>query len=269
MEAITKTFRGLLRSGWGHLVALDANNSVPGVYSKPIYGWYHGDRDVVAMNRLPAIAIDGESISIDWLGLQTQVKEYNFEVLCYVREEDMDISTSYIHEMVRLVESTARELSHWWVFDLCYFDRQYFIDPQYLISNYTAELQPYANQILADDAADWIASHGGGTPAYETPRNKDLFVAAYLKLFEEDPLTDAWATTPFTYTENGITYTTTAGDLIAKARLKHQSPARFVYDFRIKDVSFGFVSRGASLLRAASVRCYAKEVQNITEFGPL
>ena len=268
MEAITKTFRGLLRSGWGHTVSLGGND-VPSVFSKPIYGWYHGDREVISENRLPAIAIDGESIGIEWLGLQTQVREYNFDVLCYVREDDMDASTSAIYEMVRLVEATARELSHWWVFDLCYFDRQYFIDPQYLISNYTTELQPYANTILADDAADWTTSHGSGTEPYEAPRTKDLFVAAYLKCFEEDPLTDAWATTPFNYTIGNITYTTTAGDLVTAARAKNQVPARFVYDFRIRDISLGFVAKGAQLLRAASVSCYAKEAQSITEFGPL
>jgi len=268
MEAITKTFRGLLRSGWGHTISLDGND-VPGVYSQPVYGWFHGDREVIVPNNLPAIAIDGESITIEWLGLQTQVKTYDFEVLCYVREEDMDISTSYIYEMVRLIEATARELSHWWVFDLCYFDRQYFIDPQYLISNFSAILTPYANTILAIDASDWVSSHGGGGEPYETPRTKDLFVAAYLKLFDEDLLTSAWATTPFSYTENNIIYSTTPKDLIETARKKHQIPARFVYDFRIKDVSFGFVAKGSHLLRAASVRCYAKEVQNITEFGPL
>ena len=268
MEAVTKTFRGLLRSGWGQVVSLNGND-VPAVFSKPIYGWYHGDREVIAVNNLPAIAIDGESISIEWLGLQTQVKEYNFEVLCYVREDDMDISTSYVYEMVRLIEATARELSHWWVFDLCYFNRQYFIDPQYLITNFTTILQPYANAILASDSADWTASHGSGTEPYETPRNKDLFVAAYNKLFDEDPLTDTWATTLFSYTENNITYTTTPATLITNSRLKHQTPARYIYDFRVKDVSFGFVARGANLLRAASVRCYAKEVLDITEFGPL
>lgn len=289
MEAVTKTFRGLLRSGWGSKTVTDSYDveghlvtgvEVPSVYNKPIYGWFHGDRDVIALNGLPAIAIDGESVSIDWLGLQTQVKEYNFDILCYVREEDMDTSTSYLNEMVRLVESTVRNLSHWWVFDLCYFDRKYFIDPGYLISNYKSILEPYANKIIADDSAEWTASHGGGEP-YTPPREKDLYVSAYLKLFEEDGLTASWATTPFQYKDvwestsredqwiDSKYYTTTAAALISKARLKNQVPARFIYDSRIKDISYGFVAKGSNLLRAASIRCYAKEVQNITEFGPL
>jgi hypothetical protein len=138
-----------------------------------------------------------------------------------------------------------------------------------LISNYSSILQPYANIILTEDENDWTDSHGSGTEPWEQPRQKDLFVAAYLRLFNEDPLTDAWATTPFTYDESGMTYTTTAGALIAAARAKHQIPARFVYDFRIKDITLGYVAKGAQLLRAASVRCYAKEVQSITAFGPL
>lgn len=275
MEDLINTYRELLRNEWLSW-AEDSNlNLVPAVLNYPIQAWWHGDREVISANQLPAIALDSESFTPDWSGFRIQEHEYNFDVLCYIRRDDPDDSKTTIHEMARLVRMVVQDQSRWWVFSECMFDKQIFYDPKYLIDNFGSILKPYVDQISLDYTQDWDASHTafdgspGSPPSAPELREKDSYVAAYLKLFYEDPLTDAWATTEFTYTDKqGEEHVTTPGDLITLARAERIIPARFMGDSRIKNINYGYVYKGAELLYGAQISIYAKEQWPITNFGP-
>ncbi len=271
MEALTKTFRELIRSGWPNQIAV-GTATVPCVFDRPIAGWWHGDREVISMNDLPALAIDAEALNISWSAFRTQEKEYKFDILIYVRRDNQDDSTTELYEIARLAERTIRKLSRWWIFDLCFFDLNPFIDPQYLVDNYSAsQLTPYITTIESEFETDWDDTHtgydGGSGPVAPDLREKDLAVAAYLKLYDEDSLTDPWATTTFAHPVTGADVT--PKEIIEQYREDERVPARFVGDCRIESISYGYVNKGASLLRACQISVYAKEMDPVNAFGPL
>jgi hypothetical protein len=273
MEAVLKTFRELLRSGWPNQITI-GSSSVPGVFNEAIHGWWHGERDVPSIDDLPAISIDPDSLEINWSGEQIQEKEYKFNIICYVRRDDSDDSLSVLNEIARLAERTIRKLSRWWVFDPCYFDLQPFIDPQYLINNYAGvggPLTSYMTAIQSDFNTSWADSHtgygGGSAPAAPTLRQKDLAASAYLKLYYEDALTDAWADAEITSPITGELVT--VKNIINQYKVDERVPARFIGDCRITSISFKDVAEGQSLVRACKISVYAKEQDPVTVFGPL
>ncbi len=275
MQDVTITWRELLRGEWLS-TATDMNgNSVPGVFGKPIYAFWHGDREVITANEVPCLVVDSESMTPEWVGFRVQEQEYDFDVMGYVRESDPEDSKDVVHEIARLIKVITELQSRWWVFTECIFDKAIFYDPQYLIDNYSAILTPYVSDVENDYENDWNAQHtawsGGGTPpAVESLAEKDKYVAAYLKLFYEDALTAAWATDDLNYTDkNGNTHTTTARDLILLARSEKLVPARFMSDTKIKNINYGFIYKGSELLYATQVSIYAKEYFPINVFGPI
>lgn len=281
MEAVTKTLRQLLIASWPTV-----QSNIPYVLIEPIKAWWHGDRAVISMNELPAIAIDGESESIDWSSFQTQEREYKIDVLCYCRGDDADLSTKIIYEMARLVERAWRQHVHWWVFERCYFDMEYMYDPQYLIdlnadvtSPFYEVLDPWIADISSSFASEWADAHqayGGGTaPPCPSIRTEELYAAAYLKLYNEidDALLDTspWDTVISFTDEIGNAMSSSVGNIIRAYREDEIVPVRFIGDSRITAGSFGYVSNkgGASLLRACEINIYAKEQELVPSFGPL
>lgn len=276
MEDLMLTFRELLRNEWLSWTVDDNSNAIPGVLGRGVKAWWHGDREVITANDLPAIVIDSTGMTPDWTAFRTQEHEHNFDILCYVRETDADDSKTVIHEMARLIQMVVQDQSRWWAFHECFFDKELFYSPQYLIDNYGSILLPYTSDIVFDYETDWNAQHKaydgiiGSGPSPQDLSTNDLYVAAYLKLFYEDPLTASWATTDFDYTDKyGTTYTTTPKDLILLARSERIVPARFISDSKIKNINYGYVYKGAELLYGAQISMYAKEHWPITNFGPI
>jgi len=275
MEDITLTWQELLRNEWFSYAVDNNSNVVPGVLGRPIKAFWHGDREVITGNEIPAIVIDSESMTPEWEAFRVQIQEYNFDVIGYVRESDADDSKSVVHEMARIIKIISERNSRWWVFHECFFDKELFYDPQYLIDNYSSILNPYVADVVSDYEGDWNSHHtaysGGGTPPVpESLDTKDKYVSAYIKLFYEDPLTSAWATDTLTYTDKeGRTHDTTTRDLIALARSENIAPVKFMSDTKIKNINYGYVYKGSELLYAVQISMYSKEHLPITEFGPV
>jgi hypothetical protein len=275
MEDVLITWRELLRNEWLSS-ATDINlNTVPGVLGRPIKAWWHGDREVITANDVPVVVVDSESMTPEWDGFRVQEQNYNFDVLCYVRESDADDSKTVCHEMARIIKRISEKQSRWWIFSECLFDKEIFYDPQHLISNHTAILSPYLTEVDSSFTLDWIEQHtayDGGPSEIEVPTldQNSRYVAAYLKLFYEDPLTDSWTKEEFKYTDKeGNEHTTTPGALISLAREEEIIPARYISDCKIKNINYGYAYKGAELLYGAQISMYAKEQVSISQFGPM
>ena len=137
-----------------------------------------------------------------------------------------------MNEFIRLYERAARKLSHFWIFEPCVFNMQYFYDPQYLIDlntnlgQFQGVLDPYITIVQNRYNAQWASAHqdyqgfAGSAPAAPVPDTSSLYIAAYLELVNTDPLTDVWATTPIDYTPmySNDVFSTTPAAIITEYR---------------------------------------------------
>jgi hypothetical protein len=286
MQAVTKTLRELIRAYWPTSDNSDYTleptippDIIPETLDVRIKSWWHGDREVINLNDLPAIAIDAEAVSIDWSAFQTQIREYKLDVMCYVRRDDYDDSTTAIYEMARQAERAIRRFPRWWAFELSYFTLQPIVTPSDILNEYgqslgiEAALDEYEAIIIEDFETAWAASHTGtgGEDPPEPPelRTNDLLVSAYSKFFYE--------CSDESILEKTIKYpdptigprTMIIGDIISKFRADGIVPARYIGDCRITDISYGYVSKGNALVRACQISLFAKEMEPVVNFGPL
>lgn len=266
MESILKTLTEILR---GELPKDAADQ--PCVLDEPIYGWFHGDRQIIADNELPAIVVDGSGFDMNWAAFHAYERKWNFRVMCYTRADDGDKGTSLLNEMTRLVVQTIRRHSRMWVFEPCLFDLKRFHSPTHLYSHATI-LGPVASDVKLEWQTRWNLTHRpqGSDPIPSAPLlgDEQAYVTAYLRYYNGTGALSLNSTLTYYDADGKAYYTNPAQNYVAYQR-DSVNPVRLLSFVKVEDVQYSLVTtRNNQFLRASEIKVSAREIDPMHEFGP-
>jgi len=263
MERITRTFREIVRTG----LPLNADG-LPSVYGEPIRGWFHGDRQLVSNDELPAIAFDSQRRHTEFGTFRARDHDWQFSIICYVRLDHSDFSTTMLHEMARLVDDVISRHTRVWVFDRCIFCLTDFVLPSHL-TTHSAYLSSYVADVRSDWLARWNATHQvqGTDPVPTAPVLVDdiAYPMGYYRLFESGSVATG-GTFSFYYDnlEQGLS---TPNQVLEQYKSERRRPVRLLSFTRVGDIDYGVVPKmGQMYLRGAELRVSVKEIEPLTQF---
>jgi hypothetical protein len=265
MERILKTAREIVRTEF----PTDGNGNPVCVGDREIMAFWHGDKQIVGQQQFPVIVFDSNDRQTEFATFRARMHNFNFSVLCYIKEDDSDFATTIVHDMARIVDHILSQHTRIWVFDKCIFDGEDFKSPTHLTTH--SELSSYATQAETEWEARWNATHQvQGTDTPPTPPTLDSgtkYALGLYKFFNEAP---SASTTPYTFKhDNGIEETTTANDVLTRYRNHYVKPVRLVSFTTIGDIQFGYVPKlDAQYLRAAELKVSCREIDPLHVFGP-
>jgi len=264
VERILKTVREIIR---GNIpVNSDGNPSVAG---REIKSWFHGDRENIANNKLPAIAFDSEDRQTEFTTFHGYQYDWNFSILCYCQLDYSDDVTEYLHRLSHIVSKIVQEHTKVWIFEPCFFDAIDFISPSYLFS-FDSELANQLTDIEAEWQARWNVTHkvqgSDVIPTAPILNDAEKYAAAYYRYYTEE---DGSAEPVVTYTKHGKFFQTTPYNIIQTYKGMKINPVRFLSFMKVDNISYGIVPKtNNQYLRAAQIKVSAKEIDPIHIFGP-
>lgn len=246
------------------------SEGLPCVLDRVVSGWFHGDRQIIANNELPAIVVDGNSQRVDWLGYRMFQINWNISVICYIRADDADDATTLINEMTRIVANILKKHSKIWVFEPCIFDMEYFHSPAHLQTH--DELDPIVNEIRDDFITRWNITHlpqgtGGSIPTAPTIDDNEAYIMAYIKYFTQYAASNE-ATVAYYDFSNNLHYTNV--NKIYSAYINDDvKPVRLLSFVKIDNIQYGYVpKKNNQILRASEIQLSAVEIEPVFSFGP-
>lgn len=264
MEQILKTIREIARAG------LPKNAlGQPVVFDTPIMSWFHGDRQVISINELPAITFDSESRATEYGTLRAREHTWNLTVNCYVRLDDTEFTLTMLHEITRLIDEALREHSMIWVFEPCLFDMEDFSNPLHLAVH--DELGPYKAAAEASFLAKWNATHQtqgtGPVAAAPTMAIANAYAVAYHNFYLQGILPEGGT---YTYQNAaGYTHYETPAGRLETLRRDLVRPVRLISFTRVENIEYGVVPKmDNSFLRASQLKISAREIDPVFSFGP-
>lgn len=264
MEQILKTVREIIRREFPTNLSGEQV-----VFDTPILNWFHGDRQVISINELPALTFDSESRSTEYGTLRAREHTWTFSINCYVRLDDTEFTLSMLHEITRLVDEIIREHSMIWVFEPCIFDMEDFRNPLHLAVH--SELSSYKTQVEADFLAKWNATHQtqGTGPVATAPliSQANAYAMAYHNFYQQGDLA---AGGTYTY-ENaaGYTHYETPLNRLTTLRRDLVRPVRLIAFTKVDNIEFGVVPKmDGSFLRASKLTISTREIDPVYAFGP-
>ena len=266
MERILKTMTEILRAEFPKDPA-----DVPCVLDRPIYGWFHGDRQIISDNELPAIVLDGNNTTMNWSAFHALERTWNFSILCYVRADDADDTTTLLNEMTRVAIQTIRKHSRVWVFEQCLFDLDGFHSPTHLFLH-ASQLGPLASAAKLDWLTKWNLTHRpqGSDPVPSAPLlgDEEAYVTAYLQYYNSSAAMSLNGTFAY-YDATGDVHYTKPSDVYTQYNRDNVNPVRLLSFVKVEDVQYGFVpKRNGQFLRASEIKVSAREIDPVHEFGP-
>jgi hypothetical protein len=264
MERILKTVREIWRTSWPRNAAGE-----PIVFDIPIKSWFHGDRQVISIDELPAIAFDSETRSTEFGTLRAREHTWNFVVNCYVRMDDTEFTLSHLHEILRIGDEIMREHTNVWVFEPCIFDMVDFCNPTHLSAH--SEVASYKTQAEADYLAKWNATHQvqgtGAVATAPTMAAGNAWAVGYHNFYQQ---ATAAGTATFSY-QNAAGYMMykTPDDVLSEYRRDLVRPVRLLSFVKVDSMETGFAPKmDGSFLRAGQLKISAKEIDPVYSFGP-
>lgn len=263
MEGILRTFREITR------LELPRNSDGhPCVYGQPIQGWFHGDRQLVSVDELPAIAFDSQRRHTEFGTFRARDHDWQFSIICYVRLDSTDATTTMLHEMARLVDDVISRHTRVWVFDRCIFCMSEFVDPNHLTTHST-ELSGYVGGVRTDWLARWNATHQvqGTDPVPSAPVLVDnvAYPIGYYKFFESGSV--ATGGTFSFYYDNLTEGYTTPWHILEQYRDERRRPVRLLSFTRVGDIDYGVVPKmGGLYLRGAELRVSVREIEPLVQY---
>lgn len=263
MERILRTFREIVRT------ELPQNaDGYPAVYGQPVMGFWHGDRQLVSVNELPAIAFDSQRRHTEFGTFRARDHDWQFSIICYVRMDHSDFSTTMLHEMARLVDDVVSRHTRVWVFDRCIFCMDDFVNPAHLTSH-SAELASYVADVRSDWLARWNVTHQvqGGDPVPTAPTLVDnvAYPMGYYRFYESGSVATGGT---FTFYYDNLTEgMTTAYEVLDQYRDERRRPVRLLSFTKVGDIDYGVVPKmGQMYLRGAELRVSVREIEPLTQF---
>lgn len=261
MERILKIVREILRNDFPQV------SGQPSLMGKQIT-WFHGDRAIIAQNNLPAIALDGEDLSSEFITFHGYQRNWNFSILAYNQLDDSDDSTTFLNYMVNLLDRIMRQHTKIWIFEPCYLCGQDFLSPTHLIGH--SELTSLANTVKSEFTQRWNVTHqvqGGGTPPTPpTMNDSDAYCTAYYRLYETGTIASP---TNITFDRHGRSITMSNQDVLTETKNMLIQPVRFLSFVNIDNINYGIVPKiDNQYLRGAQIKVSAKEINPVHIFGP-
>lgn len=258
MERILKTVREIIRT-----------NLPTSIAGKTIQAWYHGDREIIANNKLPAIAFDSEDRKTEFVTFHGYQYEWNFSILCYCQLDYSDDATEFLHRLAHIVSHILQEHTKIWVFEPCFFDGQNFISPAHLF-NYESELSSQLTDVESEWQARWNVTHKAqGTepiPSFPVLNDAEKYAAAYYRYYTEE---SGSTSSVFTYSKHGNYFTATPYNVIQTYENMKINPVRFLSFVKVDNISYGVSPKiNNQYLRVAQIDVSAKEIDPIHIFGP-
>lgn len=263
MEGILRTFEEIVRT---ELPLSEGGRPI--VYGQEIMAFWHGDRQNVVLQDLPAIVFDSDRRHTEFDTLHARGHDWEFSIICYVRLDDADSTTTLVHEIARLVDDVVSRHTRVWVFEKCIFDLNRFINPAHLTAH--PELDSYAADIRSDFTARWNVTHqvqGSGTvPTAPLLDDNTAYAMGYQRLFEQGSIATG-GTFSFYYDSMDVGMTTPK-TVLEQYRNERRRPVRLLSFTRVGDINYGVVPKaGGMYLRGAELKISAKEIEPLTQFG--
>ena len=263
MERILRTFREIVRTEMPQSAA-----GRPIVYGQEIMALWHGDRQLIAEQDLPAIVFDSDRRHTEFDTLHARGHDWEFSIVCYVRLDDADATTTMLHEITRLVDDVVSRHTRVWVFDKCMFCLSDFINPAHLTAH--SQLDPYATSIRDDFSARWNVTHqvqGSGTvPTAPLLDDNTAYAMGYHRYYEGGSIATG-GTFSFYYDSLDTGYATPR-DVLVQYRNERRRPVRLLSFTRVGDINYGIVPKaGGMYLRGAELKVSVKEIEPLTQFG--
>jgi hypothetical protein len=263
MEGILRTFREILRTELPQSTA-----GRPIIYGQEVMAFWHGDRHNVVLQDLPAIVLDSDRRHTEFATLHARDHDWEFSIICYVRLDDADFTTTLLHEMARLVDDVVSRHTRVWIFDKCMFCLNQFINPAHLTSH--SAIDPYAADIRTDFEARWNVTHQvQGSEAVPTSPMLDdntAYAMGYHRLYDGGSIATG-GTFSFYYDSMDVG-TTTPKMVLEQYRAERRRPVRLLSFTRVGDINYGVVPKaGGMYLRGAELKVSAKEIEPLTQFG--
>ena len=265
MEGILRTFREIVRTE----LPLNTQGR-PVVYGQQVMGFWHGDRQLVALQDLPAIVFDSDRRHTEFETLHARGHDWEFSIICYVRLDDADFTTTMLHEIARLVDDIVSRHTRVWVFDKCMLCQTAFINPAHLVATHATALAPYALDIRTDFSSRWNVTHqaqGSGTvPTAPLLDDNTAYAMGYYRYYEQGSI--ATGGTFSFYYDNMAVGMTTPLDVLTQYRSERRRPVRLLSFTRVGDINYGIIPKaGGMLLRGAELKVSVKEIEPLTQFG--
>lgn len=264
MERILKVVREIIRTN-----CPVNSEGLPSIFGQVIYGWYHGDRAIIANNMLPAIAFDSDDLSSEFITFHGYQRNWSFSILPYIQLDDSDDSSTMLNYIVNLVDRILRQHTKIWVFESCYICGQDFLNPSHLMTH-SAELSSLVNDVKTEFEQRWNVTHqvqGDGTPPTAPVMNDaDAYATAYYRLYESGTISSP---TDVTFTRHGKNITMSNQDILNEFKAHYVQPVRFLSFVTIDSINYGFVPKlNNQYLRGAQIKVSAKEIDPVHAFGP-
>lgn len=262
MERILKCVREIIRLNF------PSASGKPAIFGVAIEGWFHGDRAVIAENKLPAVAFDSEDLSSEFVAFHGYQRTWNFSILPYIQLDYSDDATSFLNRMVNIIDRILRQHTKIWVFESCYICGEDFLNPSHLMTH--AELTPLANTVKTEFTQRWNVTHqvqGGGTPPTPpTMNDADAYATAYYRLYESGTIASP---VNVTFDRHGHNITMTNQQILNEYKAHYILPVRFLSFVMIDNINYGVVPKtGNQYLRGAQIKVSAKEIDPVHVFGP-
>ena len=218
-----------LQFGWS--VSEDAS-LIKTIYGQYVKGFFLGEPDVIGMENLPAVTINGTKRSSEWYTIRMTKERYDIEIGVYVADSTQEDGYRFVMRMVDIIQYGLKRN----------------IYP--LVSDYK-QTSFIANASINDSflrVADTSQLQCGGMVLFENPHNSE---ENYISAIHDS--TTISVMTPISYD-----YNVTDSTVII--------PSRFIYNSWPADINYGKIHKG-TLLKAAVISYFAEETENQLEGG--
>lgn len=262
MERILKCVREIVRTNF------PTSNGVPSIFGKPIREWFHGDRAIIAENKLPAIAFDSEDLSQEFVTFHGYQRNWSFSILPYVQLDNSDDSSTVLHYMTNVIDKIMKNHVKMWIFEPCFICGQDFLNPSHLITH--SELSSSAAAVKLEFQQRWIVTHqvqgGGLVPTAPVMNDADAYATAYYRLYENGTIS---VPTNVNYTRHGRSMTISNQDILDEYKSLMVMPVRFLSFVIVDSINYGIVTKtNNQYLRGSQIKVSAKEIEPSHIFGP-
>lgn len=263
MERILKCVRDIIRTSFP-----TNSDGLPSIFNHPIYGWFHGDRQIIASNKLPAVALDSEDLNSEFITFHGYQKDWSFSVLSYVQLDESNATNTMLFRLTNMIDKILRQHTKVWIFEPCFICGAEFLNPSHLMGH--GELTSLASTVKTEFEQRWNVTHqvqgGGAPPTAPTMNDADAYATAYYRLYESATISSP---SDITFTRNGKTYTQSNQDLLDDYIAHYITPVRFLSFMTVNNITYGVVPKDDNqYLRGSQIKVSAKEIEPIHVFGP-